>query len=692
MKIPFYKKIISTILIKIRSWELVFNLLFAACIGILAGFGAVGFRLLIHWVELLFFGQGDYTLEFLLELPWYSRIAIPVIGALIVGPLIHFFAREAKGHGVPEVMESIVLQEGMIHPKTVVTRSGASALSIGSGGSVGPEGPIVQIGSAIGSTFGQIFKVAPSRLRTFVGCGAAAGIAATFNAPIAGALFALEIIMKDFAVTRFGPVIVSSVLGAYVSRSFWGNIPDFDFPPFTLSGAWDLVFFAVLGILGGLISVAYIRLIYGAEDLFGKLHLSGAVKPVLGGLGVGLIALGFPHIYGIGHDVIVKATEGDIVWQVLLILIGLKIVATAVTIGSGGSGGVFTPSLFVGAVLGGTFGYWIHSLFPLSTAEPGAYAVAAMGALVAGSTHAPLTAIILITEITNNYTNILPVMICSTISLLVAKKFHEESIYTLKLIRSGIDFFRHKEINILKSHRVKEVMNEKTDLIPENTPLQTLLERVTQSSRTSFFIIDERHRFRGLITVADLRLMFLEQEPLSALVIAKDIADTDIPVLTPEDTLDIAMEYFGKKKVDELPVVSPEDRTKIIGNVSQKDVIEAYNREVFKHDILEGISGRLAELDRVRRIDFGDGLTMSEIPAPSRFRNRTVGELNIRAKFGIEIIMVKKSVFVDSPGKETDRKEKTIRFIPDANYQIGAGDIFLIVGEPSKIENFITGE
>ncbi len=668
---------------KIRSWRLFFNLIFAVLIGICAGFGAIGFRIMIYFMESLFFGKAHYELDFLTELSWFERILIPAAGAVIVGPLIHFFAREAKGHGVPEVMESIVLQEGIIPPKTAVTRSVASAISIGSGGSVGPEGPIVQIGSSIGSTIGQIFRVAPTRLRTFVGCGAAAGIAATFNAPIAGALFALEIIMKDFAVVRFAPVILSSILGAYVSRSFWGNIPDFNLPAFAIHGAWDLPLFAVLGVSGGLVSILYMRAIHAAEEGVSRIPLHNAVRPLIGGVSVGIIALGFPHVYGIGHDVMMKAMAGEIVWYTLAALIFLKIAATALTIGSGGSGGVFTPSLFIGAVLGGAFGFLVNALFPGVIAEPGAYAVAAMGALVAGSTHAPLTAIILTTEITNNYTNILPIMITCTISLVVAKSLQDESIYTFKLIRKGIDFFRHREINLLRSHKVREVMNSEIELVTGDTPLQALLAQVTESTHSSFFVWDENQRLRGVITVQDLRLMFLEQEPLTPLVIAQDIADTDVPALTPDDTLDVAMDFFGRKNLDELPVVSHEDRTKIIGTIRQQDVIEAYNREIYEHDILDGMAGRLEELDRLRKIEFSDGFTMTEIRAPLKFRGKSLKELNLRAQYGVEVLLVKRLPAVPSDSAHP----RMMRFIPDAAYRVEAGDTFLVVGESSKIAN-----
>ncbi|HEX5067512.1 MAG TPA: chloride channel protein, partial [Myxococcota bacterium] len=338
-----------------------------AC-GVGGAFAAIAFRILIRFLTSVFFGDaaelrdllhgnwladaGD-PLALARALPWWAVLVIPALGGLVVGPLVTLFPREAKGHGVPEVMEAVALRGGMMRGRTVVLRTLASALSIGSGGSVGREGPIVQIGAALGSFFGQLLRVPPRLLRTIVGCGAAAGIAATFNAPIAGALFAVEVIIGDFAVAQFSPIVISSVVATVLSRWLLGDHPSFEVPAYVLVAPFELVPYALLGVAAGLVGLAFVWLVYLAEDFFERLRVPAWLKPALGGLGVGAIGIAFPQVLGVGYGTITPALQGALAPALLAALLVAKLVATSITVGSGGSGGVFSPSLFLGAMTGG---------------------------------------------------------------------------------------------------------------------------------------------------------------------------------------------------------------------------------------------------------------------------------------------------------------------------------------------------
>ncbi|MEN8161935.1 MAG: chloride channel protein, partial [Myxococcota bacterium] len=421
--------------------------LVAIGVGVVSAFGAVAFRWAIRLVTDGSFdwlptnlGLAEGTVPSIHEdpreaagaLPWFWLLLVPALGATLAAPLIYFLAREAKGHGVPEVMESIALRGGAIRPRVVLVKALASALTIGSGGSVGREGPIVQIGSALGSSVGQLLRMPGRHLRTLVGCGAAAGIAAAFNAPIAGALFAVEVILGDFAVPQFSPIVIASVVATVISRYFYGDFPAFEVPPYQLVSPFELGPYMLAGVAAGVVGVVFIRVLYASEDFFERLRIPELLKLPIGGLCVGAIAIFLPHVYGVGYSTINDALTGALPLGLLVLLLGAKIMATSLTLGSGGSGGIFAPSLFLGAMTGGAIGTIVHQIFPESTASSGAYALVVMGAVVAATTHAPITAIIIIFELTKEIAIVPPLMASCVISTIVSSYPDPNSIYTLK--------------------------------------------------------------------------------------------------------------------------------------------------------------------------------------------------------------------------------------------------------------------
>ena len=571
---------------KLHLHKHVYLSMVAILIGILAGYGALIFRYVIKMAQYGFYQNTNDVLTFHSAMPFWLKILLPAAGGLIVGPLIYFGAREAKGHGVPEVMEAVALKGGRIRARVALVKIIASGISIGSGGSVGREGPIVQIGSSIGSTLAQILRAPTFRQRTFVGCGAAAGIAATFNAPIAGALFAAEVILGDFGIATFSPVVLSSVTATAISRHYFGDFPAFIIPSYTVVSLWEFLFYPVLGLVAGAIAVLFTVTLYKFEDGFEALKFPEYLKPVLGGLILGVMLIKLPHVFGVGYGAINMSLKNQLPALILLALVFAKILATSVTIGSGGSGGIFAPSLFIGAMTGGFFGWGVHTLFPQITANPGAYALVAMGAVVAGTTHAPITAILIIFEMTATYKIILPLMFACIISTLVASSIKSGSIYTIKLARRGVELSQGWEQSVLQTIKVRDIMRDRVITVQEGTLLGEVIESLKTRDVSYLHVVNDSDELTGVISFRDIRSA-LQEETLKNLVIAKDVATIDIVTIHPTDSILLAFQEMGSRGISQLPVVREDDGNKLVGTVSQRDVMAAYDKAILKREIEE---------------------------------------------------------------------------------------------------------
>lgn len=571
---------------RLRTNEHTTMTLLAVLVGLTGGYGAVGFRFLIDFFQTLSFGAGGELLTLVMSTPWYLRLLIPAAGGLIVGPIVYLLANEAKGHGVPEVMESVALRSGMIRKRVVLVKSFVSAICIGTGGSVGREGPIVQIGSAIGSSIGQLLHVSVDRIRTLVGCGAAAGIAATFNAPIAGAMFALEIVLGDFGLATFSPIVISAVVATAVSRHFLGNTPAFIVPEYKLISAWELPLYMALGILCAFVAVGFTRSLYRLEDGFERLRFPPYLKAGIGGLILGAIAIPFPHVLGVGYGSIDLALLEHLSWQLMMGLVAFKLLATSITLGSGGSGGIFAPSLFIGAMAGGAFGTLCHTLFPDITASPGAYSIVGMGAVVAGTTHGPLSAILILFELTGDYKIILPLMIACIMSSMGARQLLRDSIYTLKLARRGINIYEGKEVNVLKSIHVGDVMNPDVEVIPENLTLGPLTDKLSRSKYNTFPVVNDQGELSGIISLLDYRDVAFDQN-LRDLVVAKELATPNVVTVCLDDNLWDAFQKISRDDFSILPVVSPDNPSRLLGVLTRRDIIGVYQKAVVKKSLLD---------------------------------------------------------------------------------------------------------
>ena len=569
-----------------RGGEYVFLLFTAAFIGLLGGLAAITFDILIHLFQNGFWGTMEPHLADLRDIPIWKIALAPALGGLLVGLITTFLVAEAKGHGVPEVIKAVALNGGRIRGRVAFAKTLASAITIGSGGSAGREGPIIQIGAALASRIGQAMGMSKHRLRTLVGCGAAAGIAATFNAPIAGALFAVEVILGEFGAAQFSPIVISSVIATVVARAWRGNLPAFSPPPCTFASAWELLPYALLGLLCGLVSFAYIRI----NDLAGRAFersplLPGWLRPSLGGLLVGLLALALPHIMGDGHLLANDIFAGSFPIWLLLTLVFAKMLATGLTLGSGGSGGVFSPALAVGALLGAGLGGLIAPLLGERFGGLAAYALVGMGGLVAGSMLAPITAILMVFEISSNYSIILPVMIVSILSTILVMRLNGNlSIYTGKLAREGIRLFRGGSPDLLRHQFVRDHMRPRIETIRPNEPARALLDRLLASDTSQFYVVDDHDALLGAITLADARRILLSSPALLDVLLADDLMRHDIPTTLPGDTLSTTLAKFTTAHLAELPVILSPDTPRLLGTLAYSDVLTAYQNEILKAD------------------------------------------------------------------------------------------------------------
>jgi CIC family chloride channel protein len=645
-------------------------------IGSIASLAAVLFYKCIKILNHLGF---DWLPHKISQLPSWYLVLIPVIGGAIVGSITLLFPETAKRRGVIEVIKSSTIYGGLIHFKTTLLHFFAPIIFIGTGGTLGPEGPAAQLGAGIGSLTSQLLRLSEKHRKTFLAAGTAAAIAAVFNAPIGGVFFALEIVLlNNFRTLTLSILIIASVTADYISRLFLGDHPLLLLPPVQIQLSEKFFLFALLGLLAGFLSLLFLKI----TDLFKAFFtgtcssLSPLLKILPATLLLGVTGYFFPQIFGIGYETIKQMAGGNLPLLLLLVLTVLKLVFTPLLLGAGGYGGVFAPSLFIGAGFGALFATVGNQLFGLNL-DIAAFSIVGMAAVLAGVNSIPIAALMIIVELTNNYQLILPLMLGIIMSIIVVHYTLKESIHTLDLKRQGIQLFDGRELNILKKFKVSQVMNADFVQLTPSMNFKTLLEIVTGEQASTYWVIDADAHLLGYLTLADIRPILMEYDQINHLVLVSDIM-SGLPVtVTPADDLDYVMKLFGRYEIEELPVVDPESQ-KLIGKIERQQLIQLYNREIFQRETVGDLATHIENLGQARFLEIDSGFSLLEMKAPSPHFHQNLRSLDLRNQFGIQVVLLKhhkpnKDEVVETPG-------------PDSI--ILPGDTLIIVGKTRKIHEF----
>jgi len=584
-----YRRYLNAFINRFAISENSFMAFVAALIGVAAGLGNYAFRKSINFFHWLVVDNGSRLFDVampteLAMVDWSPErlfvVLFPTAGGVLM-ILLWIFFRDDMKFSFSRFMEVVNLRGAKIRGRIAITRCIASAITLGTGGSAGQEGPIAQIGGAIGSQFGQFAKMSRERLKILVACGASAGVAATFNAPIAGVFFGTEIILvSTFAFTSFTPIVIASTLSTAVTRSLL-NTEVFHTPERFLNSPFDLLLYVVLGVTIGILSASQVGLHFRISDFFDRLPIPQLAKPICGGLLVGAIAIAFPQVMGNGYEFMSRALNGEGTILILAALCFLKVLATAITYGSGLPGGLFAPVLVIGSFFGGAFGKLVLTWFPGISLLPGAFATVGMGAFLAGAMHAPATAIFLVFEITDSYEAILPMMLACVTATAIARWRNHDCLETVELTRNGIDLEAGKERNIMKSLKVHDVMERQPETVPENMTLGQFTHFIRDAKNNSFPLTDADGELAGIIAVQDFLGVVLDKE-LSDLVVIKELATLNVVTTTEDEDLETALRKLGARDLNQLPVVDKETGRKILGVINRRDIISAYNRALMR--------------------------------------------------------------------------------------------------------------
>jgi CIC family chloride channel protein len=565
--------------------ETLYPLLIAVAIGVLAGLGAVAFRMLISLEIDLLWPDGDTFVERYTKAHWAWRLTAPMLAGLIISPLIFRTAPEVRGPGVAEVIKALSLKDGIIRRRVTALKSLATATFIAAGCSVGREGPIVHIGASIGSSVTQVLGLGPDKRKLAIACGAAAGIAATFQAPMTGTMFAVEILLFDLEIASLSNIVIASVTGTVVANAFGADQAIFQIPFFTLSHPAELLLYVILGLLTGLFSLLFMAYIFSLPKLFNTLRIPEWLAPAAAGLAVGALGLFRPEALGIGYETINEVLSGQSILGVVALILVAKILATGLCVGSGMSGGVFAPSLFIGAMLGCLFGHVATLFWPEMPLSPAHYALIGMGAFVAGTTLAPITAILTIFELTYNYQVVLPLMAACIPSLVVVRLLHDFSIYETKLLTQGIRIVRGHDANRLRSLTVKDTMCEEYEILRASTPFHELVKMVLHSPFPHFMVLDENDFLIGVLSLRDVRSRLADPEYAGDDEVAADIMTKEVITVGEDQNLENAFQQFSQGNFSFLPVLSKNDSRRVVGYLKKDDLLNAYEQHILRGQV-----------------------------------------------------------------------------------------------------------
>ena len=561
-----------------RNVQVILSLL-AVAIGLTAGLAAIGFRTIIDHVQRFGFGFGGERMVTLVSaLPTWRILLVPTAGGLLIGLFVHFFMPGRRPQGVAEVIEANALRGGRMPLAVGLKAALVNAVSIGAGASVGREGPVVHLGASLGAWASKRLHLGRTASRTLLGCGVAAAVAASFNAPIAGTFFALEVVVGHYALTAFAPIVISAVIGTMVSRMYYGDFPAFILPnTTTIVSFWEFPAFALLGVVCAVMAIIFMRSIMWTEDLVNRTPVPRWAHPALGGFAVGVIALAYPHVLGVGYEATDAALSGLYPLGLLIALIALKMAATAISLGCGFGGGVFSPSLFIGAMVGGAFGILATSAFPELSSGHGAYTIIGMGAVAGAVLGAPISTILMVFELTNDYAITIAVMIATSIASLITEQTRGHSYFTWQLARRGIAVKGGQDVGLLRTIKARDLITKDFETVAPETPIATVRERLQRARWGELFVIDAGGRLSGVITFSDLHDAAFDTS-LDATLVADDVARKHPTVLLADDDLESALGAYGASGEVNLPVVEDRETMRLVGVAPQHEALLAYQR------------------------------------------------------------------------------------------------------------------
>ena len=658
--------------------------IYAIIIGVFAGLAAVLFHNSIDFFNKFFFEQ---TAEGLFFLGAAAVIVLPAIGMLIQAIMIKMAPDIAEKKGVSEVIKSVALRGGYIPLKTTIFHFFAPVICIGSGGTVGPEGPAAQLGGGVSSKVCQLIGLSDTRRRVFTAAGSGAAIAAIFNTPLGGVFFAIELILlNDFSAPTLSAIILASVTASTISRELLGNESIFKFISPEAGSYHYLYMYAFLGIVAGLISVLYLRYTSATSHIIRKKILSKGIPQwlvmIIVGLLVGVSGFFFKDIFGIGYSAINNILAGKLIWKVVLILFILKFLLVPLVLNSGGFGGMFAPSLFMGACLGYLFSFSANNLLGLEL-DTTTYILVGMGAMLGGINTIPITAILIIFEMTQEYSFILPLMLAVIVSTTISRLVRKSSVHVQHLEEQGYQISEGRESNILKSIFINDVELNPINTVHENTKLPELVEKMIKNPSNSFYTINDKDQITGVITEVELRPIMTEYENVKDFLVANDIANPNVTLAKPDDDLDYVLRLFSKLSVDSIPVISGDNEQKILGAISRQEVLLIYNHESLKLNLAEGLSNELKTIADSGSSTVAAGYSMAEVNVPTELIGKSLTELKIRSHYGLEVLMIK------HPHEMFDESQvKDLIISADPNYKLKWGDKLVVFGRDENIERF----
>ncbi|MEE2661489.1 MAG: chloride channel protein [Pseudomonadota bacterium] len=565
----------------VRNQQLILIVL-AVVTGTAAAFGAIVFREAIDLIQTGVYGSSLEQMSNVIHgLSDWQIVAVPTVGGLLIGFFVYYVMPDRRGRGVADVIEAASLRSGSITFKEGLGGAAVSVASIGVGASVGREGPVVHLGATLASLVATRLRLTRSQAVTLLGCGVASAVAASFNAPIAGVFFALEVVIGHYALSAFAPIVISGVIGTIITRLYFGNFPAFIIPDLSLVSFWEFPAFALLGVVSATMAIIFLRSISVATDIADKIPVPNYLKTAVAGLLVGVIALAYPEILGVGYEATDNALNGKYDLTILIALIAAKTAATAIALGGGFGGGVFSPSMFLGAMVGGAFGLIATAIFPDHSSGHSAYTLVGLGAVSGAVLGAPISTILIVFELTADYTLTIAVMMAVVIATVITQQIKGHSFFSWQLERRGISVKGARESGLMSMTRVSDVMSLQYTSIDQNTGIVDVRTKLISAPHSELFVVDEKGALTGTITLSDLPRDAFDHS-INEVVKAHDIARMHPPVLAGADSLENALELMQNIGEEHIGVVEDRGSMKLIGFIHEVDVMLIYNRALLE--------------------------------------------------------------------------------------------------------------